>query len=92
MNRPQMTEEALFRRTISWRVVEDPARISYFLAGVFEGGGAKRDRPCRSPKAVAGRGCWVHAVADSSAGSVSAALITARLQPRDIEGAQSHKS
>jgi hypothetical protein len=43
MNRPQMTEEASVLRNGShgacwWK---DPSRISYFLAGVFECGGAK---------------------------------------------------
>ena len=43
MNRPQMTEEASVSRNGShgacwWK---DPSRVSDFLAGVFEGGGAK---------------------------------------------------
>jgi predicted acylesterase/phospholipase RssA len=59
--------------------------ISYFLARVFEGGGARGIAHAGALKPVAGRGCSVHADAGSSAGSVSAALITARLQPCDIE-------
>ena len=85
-----MVEGGVFVRKNYWGVGGGGAGISYFLAGVLRG--RRKKTPCRSPKAVAGRGCWVHAVAGSSAGSVSAALITARLQPRDIEGAQSHKS
>jgi hypothetical protein len=42
MNRPQVTEEASVSRNGShgarWK---DPSRISYFLARVFEGGGAR---------------------------------------------------
>jgi predicted acylesterase/phospholipase RssA len=64
---------------------DDPERVTTKLAGVFEGGGAKGVAYAGALEVVLEKGCWFSAVAGSSAGAITAALIAAGLEPEDIK-------
>ncbi len=61
------------------------AKVSPWLRGVFEGGGAKGVAYCGALKAVEEHGCWFEAAAGSSAGAITAALIAAGYSPREFD-------
>jgi predicted acylesterase/phospholipase RssA len=61
--------------------------ITRFIAGVFEGGGAKGRLYEGALEAMvedSDRPCWFSAVAGSSAGAITAALIAAGLRPKQV--------
>lgn len=60
--------------------------LPYRIAGVFEGGGAKGVAYIGALKAVCDQGCWFSAVAGSSAGAITAALVAAGLTPDELQG------
>lgn len=65
---------------------ENPGEIRHRVAGVFEGGGAKGVAYAGALQAVRDRHIWFEAVAGSSAGAITAALVAAGLTPKDVEG------
>jgi predicted acylesterase/phospholipase RssA len=60
-------------------------KVGTWLRGVFEGGGAKAVAYCGALEAVEEHNCWFEAVAGSSAGAITAALIAAGYSPRELE-------
>jgi hypothetical protein len=63
---------------------QDPTRIQHHFYGVFEGGGAKGIAYAGALLAMRERQCWFLAVAGSSAGAITAALVAAGLEPEEI--------
>ncbi len=59
--------------------------VGTWLRGVFEGGGAKGVAYRGALEAVEAEGCWFEAVAGSSAGAITAALIAAGYSPREFD-------
>jgi len=62
----------------------DPATVQGLVHGVFEGGGAKGVLYVGALEGVLSRGLWFSAVAGSSAGAITAAMIAAGLRPEDM--------
>lgn len=62
----------------------DPKLVDGYVDGVFEGGGAKGVLYAGALEAVLRRRLWFSAVAGSSAGAITAAMIAAGMQPSDI--------
>ena len=65
-----------------WR---QPGRVEHLAAGVFEGGGAKGIAYGGALEAVLDAGCWFEAVAGASAGAITALLVAAGLDPKQIQ-------
>jgi NTE family protein len=63
---------------------EDAIKVKHRLYGVFEGGGAKGIAYAGALLAMRERKCWFRAVAGSSAGAITAALIAAGMEPETI--------
>jgi predicted acylesterase/phospholipase RssA len=63
---------------------QDPNKVRHHFYGVFEGGGAKGIAYAGALLAMRERKCWFSAVAGSSAGAITAALIAAGLEPEEI--------
>ena len=64
-----------------WR---NPATVQGFVHGVFEGGGLKGILYVGALEGVLKRKIWFSAVAGSSAGAITAAMIAAGLRPEDL--------
>src|SRR5262245_32069806 len=58
---------------------QEPGNVDHWFHGVFEGGGAKGLAYAGALRALKERKCWFRAVAGSSAGAITAALIAAGL-------------
>jgi len=63
---------------------QDPTKVQHHFYGVFEGGGVKCIAYAGALLAMRERKCWFSAVAGSSAGAITAALIAAGLEPEEI--------
>jgi NTE family protein len=61
--------------------------VEGFVHGVFEGGGAKGTLYVGAMKGVLRRKLWFSAVAGSSAGAITAAMIAAGMGPNDMKAA-----
>src|SRR3954454_18896496 len=68
----------------SGRWLLNPAKVQGLVHGVFEGGGAKGVLYVGALQGVLMRRLWFSAVAGSSAGAITAAMIAAGLQPEDM--------
>lgn len=79
-----MVAEPVVRPRPSERWWEEGA-IRHRLAGVFEGGGAKGLAYVGALQGVLASGAWFSAVAGTSAGAITAALISAGTHPDDLE-------
>src|ERR1043166_2872576 len=80
---PQATRFEKGTRELWWR----EQGITRFIAGVFEGGGSKGrlyEGALGAMVEDSDRPCWFSAVAGSSAGAITAALIAAGLQPKQV--------
>ena len=66
----------------------DGHQIERFVHGVFEGGGAKGVLYVGALEAMAEKKLWFSAVAGSSAGAITAAMIAAGMGPKDINEAR----
>jgi predicted acylesterase/phospholipase RssA len=64
----------------------DGERVEGYVSGVFEGGGAKGILYAGALKGLLRRKLWFSAVAGSSAGAITAAMIAAGMTPSEIEG------
>ena len=64
-----------------WR---DPEKVQGFVHGVFEGGSIKGILYVGALEGVLKRKIWFSAVAGSSAGAITAAMIAAGLRPEDM--------
>jgi predicted acylesterase/phospholipase RssA len=62
----------------------DPERVEGFVHGVFEGGGAKGLLYVGALEGVVRRKLWFSAVAGSSAGAITAAMIAAGMRPGEM--------
>ena len=62
----------------------DPTRVEGFVHGVFEGGGAKGVLYAGALEGTLRRKLWFKAVAGSSAGAITAAMIAAGMTPAEI--------
>jgi len=62
----------------------DPTRVEGFVHGVFEGGGAKGVLYAGALEGLLRRKLWFKAVAGSSAGAITAAMIAAGMTPAEI--------
>lgn len=62
----------------------DPTRVEGFVHGVFEGGGAKGVLYAGALEGMLRRKLWFKAVAGSSAGAITAAMIAAGMTPAEI--------
>ena len=67
----------------------DPTRVEGFVHGVFEGGGAKGVLYAGALEGTLRRKLWFKAVAGSSAGAITAAMIAAGMTPAEIRTSQS---
>ena len=63
---------------------EEEGVVDHFFAGVFEGGGAKGVAYAGALQAMLLRKCWFKAVAGASAGAITAALVAAGLNPKQL--------
>jgi predicted acylesterase/phospholipase RssA len=63
---------------------QEPGNVDHWFHGVFEGGGAKGLAYAGALRALKERKCWFRAVAGSSAGAITAALIAAGLDPNEM--------
>jgi NTE family protein len=63
---------------------QEPSSVEHWFHGVFEGGGAKGLAYAGALRALSERRCWFRAVAGSSAGAITAALIAAGLDPDEM--------
>ena len=66
---------------------QDPTKIKHQFYGVFEGGGVKGIAYAGALLAMRERECWFSAVAGSSAGAITAALVAPGLEPQQIAAA-----
>jgi len=86
-----MSSQAHVQGGVFW--YQEPGNVDHWFYGVFEGGGAKGLAYAGALRALKERRCWFHAVAGSSAGAVTAALIAAGLNydemSREIDAALS---
>jgi len=64
----------------------DGDRVKGYVHGVFEGGGAKGIVYAGALKGLLRRKLWFSAVAGSSAGAITAAMIAAGMTPSEIDG------
>jgi len=64
---------------------KQPEIVNRWFNGVFEGGGAKGIAYAGALKALKERKCWFKSVAGSSAGAITAALVAAGFEPKEIE-------
>lgn len=62
----------------------DRGRVQGFIQGVFEGGGAKGVLYAGALEGVLRRKLWFSAVAGSSAGAITAAMIAAGMEPSEL--------
>ena len=63
---------------------EEEGVVDHYFAGVFEGGGAKGVAYAGALQAMLLRRCWFKAVAGASAGAITAALVAAGLNPKQL--------
>ena len=63
----------------------DRDQVEGYVSGVFEGGGAKGILYAGALKGLLRRKLWFSAVAGSSAGAITAAMIAAGMKPSEIE-------
>jgi predicted acylesterase/phospholipase RssA len=68
----------------------NPAKVQGFVHGVFEGGGVKGILYVGALEGVLKRRLWFSAVAGSSAGAITAAMIAAGLRPEDMRREMEH--
>ena len=80
-------ESTTFGASTRWWL--DPARVEGFVHGVFEGGGATGLLYVGALEGVLKRGLWFSAVAGSSAGAITAAMVAAGMQPEEMRAAMS---
>ena len=64
---------------------KQPKAVNRWFNGVFEGGGAKGIAYAGALKALKDRNCWFKSVAGSSAGAITATLVAAGFEPREIK-------
>src|SRR5436190_404218 len=64
----------------------DGERVDGYVSGVFEGGGAKGILYAGALEGLLRRKLWFSAVAGSSAGAITAAMIAAGMMPSEIRG------
>jgi predicted acylesterase/phospholipase RssA len=65
----------------------EPGAVDHWFNGVFKGGGARGIVYAGALAAVLERKCWFKAVAGSSAGAITAALVAAGLEPEQMREA-----